>query len=334
VKGIGTFVLLLLTSLGITTYFVTRPHERSVDEVEARWIRDFVAWWHMTDERLTTASTVSRPSTPARNERALEPLRECGDSLAGVGVAPKDFAPVERAAQVTCAEAQYALDLNDRYGVSSIASTNKHLQGASASLEIAARRIDNTLVIGKRLAERSGGGGGSHLDPRLSDAASDVTGQAVTVVCWSEDDWPSDVRRELRLLDARHRGISSLENAAAVWLNAVHLSPATCTALDPLLAASVDTGADSGLVAKALAILGHAAAHAANEAGDEHTVECRGLQYVRPLARALGATAALPGSLAREAWQQYRARSSRPALWSQGCRNGGPLDLRPGPQWP
>jgi hypothetical protein len=331
VKGIGTFVLLLLLSLGITTYFVTRPPERGVDEKEARWIRDFVRWWEATNERLTTASTRSRPSTPAVNDRVLEPLRACGDSLATTGVAPKPLARVEQAAQVACAEAQYALDLNDQYGVSSIATTRQHLHAAEEFLELSARRIDDTLVIGRRLAVRSGAGGGSHVDSRLSDAAEDVTGQAVAVTCWSADVWSADVRGELALLDRRRRGSASLANAGGVWLNAVHLAPATCAALDSITANG--TEAEHASLAEALVTLGHEASNAAGVA-DEPAAECRGLQYVRPLARELRATEALAGSLAAEAWRVYRTRSLRPELWSPSCRDGGALDLRAGGRWP
>jgi hypothetical protein len=330
-RGIGTFVLLLVLGLGITTYVVTRPPERGVDPEEERWIRGYVEWSEGTAERLDEAFVGSRPSTPAINDRVLEPLRTCADSLARVGPAPKSLRPVEQAAEIACGEMQYALDLNDQYGVSSIASTKQHLRGAAGSLDLAAGRIDNTLVIGKHLKTRSGSGGGSYVDSRLTRAATNATGQTVTVTCWSGDDW-SDVRDELAVLDRKHRGTSSLADAGGVWLGAVHLAPATCASLEPILDHDAAAELDGSALVGSLAVLGHEAAHAAG-AQDEVTAECRAVQYVRPLVTALDAAEAAD-ALAGEAWQLYRTRSVRGTLWSADCRDGGLLDFHPGNTWP
>jgi hypothetical protein len=331
VKGIGTFVLILLVGLGVATYLYTRPPERGVTAAELSWIRDYVGWSTKTEDQVTSAYTGSSSASADRNARALEPLRSCFDSLArDVGAAPDLLRPVEQAAQGACGEAQFALDLNDEYGLASIASTKQHLQRAEESLELAAGRVDDRLVIGKTLESKEGPGDGSREDPELSAAATRVTGQTMDVRCWSDADW-FEVRTELRALDVRHRDLSAYSNVAGVWRRTISLASSTCKELGSL--AEVDASASSDAQVEALVILGHEAAHAAGT-GDELAAECHALQYVRGMALELRASSALANTLAGRSWELYRARELHPQLWSASCRNGRSLDLRAGDIWP
>ena len=75
--------------------------------------------------------------TEAKNARLLEPLRDCGRSLAQVGDPPAELLdPVHEAAWAACGQADVALAKNDEFGTSALATTRLHLNEVEDNLRL------------------------------------------------------------------------------------------------------------------------------------------------------------------------------------------------------
>jgi hypothetical protein len=144
-KGIASFVVLLLVGLGVTGYLVTRPEDRDLDAAEQAWVRDFRAWRDTTARRVDAATVGIGFAHEARNARLLAPLRRCSDSLLRLGPAPSLLTPAYEAAAEACGRAEHAVSLDMRYGVDSLASTKLHLGEAGDRLALALRDLRTTV---------------------------------------------------------------------------------------------------------------------------------------------------------------------------------------------
>lgn len=144
-KGIATFVVLLLAGLGVAGYVVTRPEDRDLDAAEQAWVRDFRAWRDATARRVDAAVVGIGFESEARNARLLAPLRGCSDSLARLGLAPALLSSALEAAAEACGRAEHAASLDARYGVDSLASTKLHLGEAGDRLALALRDLRTKL---------------------------------------------------------------------------------------------------------------------------------------------------------------------------------------------
>lgn len=144
-KGIGVFVLVLLVGLGMATYFVTRPPDRRLDAQGRAWVDRYEAWRGKTERKLDRAHVGMTLDTPVRNERLIEQLRNCAVSFGRVGRPPTLLNPVQEAVYAACGEAEYAVQLNDEFGVSSLASTKRHLHEASDRLVLSGRNLSVQL---------------------------------------------------------------------------------------------------------------------------------------------------------------------------------------------
>ena len=140
-KGIGTFVLVLLVALGVVMYVVTRPPDRVLDGQGEAWVDEFEGW-RSAKERMVDRAIVGLTFTSQKqNARGLEPLRSCTTSLQRLGSPPELLAPVEDAALDACGQAEHAVALNDRFDTASLASIRLHLNEAGDRLELAARNL-------------------------------------------------------------------------------------------------------------------------------------------------------------------------------------------------
>jgi hypothetical protein len=148
VKGIGSFVLLLLVALGVTMYVTTRSPSRDLDAREEAWVEKFSTWragWARRVDRAEVTIGVTHKELGARRS---EPLRGCTASLASLGEPPALLQRVVEHARVACAEVAYALSVNQRFGTPAAATTKVHLHRAGTRLALANRILHQQLESG------------------------------------------------------------------------------------------------------------------------------------------------------------------------------------------
>ena len=143
-KGIGAFVLLLLVALGVATFFVTRPADRTLSASERSWVTKYVAW---TGE-INRAYVGMGFSAAAKNSRLLAPLRACSDSFQRLGARPSALRDVDESARTACGEAEYAVQVNDRFATASLATTKRHLRQAGEWLHVSRRQLHERFDVG------------------------------------------------------------------------------------------------------------------------------------------------------------------------------------------
>lgn len=144
-KAIGVVVLLLLVALGVATFLLTRPPDRTLSASEHAWVERYVAWTKKT-ERLVDDAYIGVGSSSARkNSRLLDPLRACSASFERLGDRPALLRYVDEAARSACGEAEYAVQLNDDFAVTSFATTKLHLQRAGEWLVAGRDELDEEL---------------------------------------------------------------------------------------------------------------------------------------------------------------------------------------------
>lgn len=167
----------------------------------------------------------------------------------------------------------------------------------------------------------------SRIEPRLSAVATNLAGRSVEARCWSSADW-SRLDEEWRAyVGTGLEGTFGYVRKSA--RHRLHIHPRICAQLVALTYRNYRPrpGAGREAVANAILTFAHEAQHSAG-ISSEQTAECYGLQRVRVVARALGATKTYAAALARLAWTLiYPVRP--PETQSAACRNGGRLDLNP-----
>jgi hypothetical protein len=164
---------------------------------------------------------------------------------------------------------------------------------------------------------------------QLAAIASDLAGRKVGVRC------PSFLAS---LVDVRGEAGRVQFDAAGRPANHTDLSPQTCKALRHL--SRVDFSCldrnDCGFKQFSAAWAAHTLAHEAFHLrgfSDEGVTECYGLQNTAFVAERLGVEARRAEEL--QAWIYKRGYPNEPTEYqSAGCRNGGPLDLRPQSTFP
>jgi len=203
--------------------------------------------------------------------------------------------------------------------------------GAAMGLVVAAapwrRPHDNgplPTVAGRRLA--------SHIDPRLTAAASRLAGRRVEVRCWSPSDWRARASEVARYapghVDVRSpwSGYLSLDRKRA------NFGPSVCGRLAAL--AYDDEGPsgydDSWWLSWSLALF----AHVIGPSGNRAASECRSMQMIRPTGEAFGLSPETARGLALLFWATIYPREDA-KYRSPECRPRGKLDLDPAdPDWP
>lgn len=179
------------------------------------------------------------------------------------------------------------------------------------------------------LPVRGGRSRASRIEPRLSAAALELTGRATEVRCWSDEDWRA-VASAGSPYDDADGGAAEIAGFASDDAR-VHLSPSVCGDLVDLVYG--DEGDADENVAFAVAVLAHEARHRMGEQREDQT-ECWAVQNVERTAVLLGVDAELAQSLAELYWEELYPEEE-PPYWSDECRDGGALDLRPdSSEWP
>ena len=140
-KGIGAFVAVLLVALGVVTFFLTRPADRTLSPSEHAWATKYLAWTGKTEGQIDAAYVGMSLSEKAKNARLLAPLRTCSDAFQRLGPRPSALRDEDESARTACGEAEYAIRVNDRFALASVATTKRHLRQAGEWLQVGRRHL-------------------------------------------------------------------------------------------------------------------------------------------------------------------------------------------------
>lgn len=327
-KSAAAVVALLLAGVGAYAYVVTRAPERELTAAELAWVRAF-AHWREERWRHVAAAYDELDTVPDRHRiaRLAGELGTCSRSFEPApGEVPETLAAVGAAAGDACAAAEDAAERLSEGGSSALVEARRLLLEADQAFVRADSLIDRRLLLGRALPVLEGPSLEGRVDPRLSEAATAVSGVPMSVRCWSRSDWPQ-VSAELAALGKGGREGSERSGRAGVWGGEPNLSHGVCAALAPVLDGRGVSRSTPGL-AQALAVLARTISHASGTV-DGTELECRGIQLVQALAARLGVPQAAASDLAARARGRDRATEGlapdRPAT----CRPGGSGDEQP-----
>ncbi len=171
----------------------------------------------------------------------------------------------------------------------------------------------------------------STFEADFSRSASSISGVKARVHCWPEEDW-APLAEDVEVVGRDEFWLAGLADPPT----RIDLSPAVCDPLRLFVRGDYTPylNTQSYELAEAIVTLAHEAEHLRTPAASEAVVECHALQRARTLVRQAGRRAWYQKEIADLAWQvgypqqfaDYRTNA---------CRNGGPLDLRPGSNaWP
>jgi hypothetical protein len=309
-----------------------RPKRPFASLAELRWA---AAWsvWRDRIERAEDRVNAAFEGSPAEADPpagALRRLARCGRDVASLGPVPSTrLAEVVRATAEACERYELAAaELEERGPADGLptaaAFAYDHLLDADRELRAFVPGLDRDVDPLPFLDRPTGR---SRIQIRYTHAASRLVGEQVIVRCYGLADW----RREVAQAGGSPSRVAGFVQEHSVSGN---LAPATCRWLDRLAYRKPpDALLDRARVAHALATLGHEAQHALGTRR-ESIAECYGMQRIRPLARALGATPEYAGGLAELFWERIYPYAPQ-RYQSERCRPGGPLDLRKqSPAWP
>jgi hypothetical protein len=171
----------------------------------------------------------------------------------------------------------------------------------------------------------------SYTNTDYSRVASRLAHKHVAAHCWSFADWRSLNDEVLALW---HHGVDFAEGFANIGADSIELNPYVCTTLALLQVQAYDNDYRTYALAYADAVdtLAHEATHARG-VSDEAQTECYAIQLVPRTASLLGLSPAVGRLFANALWRDYPHEPR--GYGTPRCRNGGPLDLRPGSAiWP
>jgi len=303
-----------------------RPRRPFASLAELRWA---AAWsvWREEIERAKDRVNAAFEGTPTEADLpagALRRLARCGRDVADLGPVPSTrLAGVVRATAEACQRYELGMaELEERGPAEGLptaaAFANDHLLDADRELRGFVPGLDRD-VDPLPFVDRPTGR--SRIQIRYTHAASRLVREQVTVRCYGLADW----RREVAQAGGTPSRVAGFVQEHSVSGN---LAPATCRWLDRLAYRKPPEGlVEQARLAHALATLGHEAQHALGTRR-ESVAECYGMQRIRPLARALGATRAYANGLAELFWESiYPYVPERYS--SEQCRPGDRLDLHP-----
>ena len=309
-----------------------------------------VAWlgrlhqWEIAFERdsrrvsLAARGVLRGKKGPAALRRALRPLAECGSTLqqtVGEPRAPRYAASYELLERACDISRRWALAIMDEESTTSRAELRRMRTRAEDMFDLAHGDLESSLLVRTALPEVGGKVAKSRIEPRLSRVVSTHVykspGDAgVEVRCWSPRHW-----RLVRNEWGAYIGTGDFEGFASGETQ-INLSPRVCSAL-ALFAydrARPKSGWSLGITAASIGILSHEAQHLIDGLASEAETECRGMQSIRSVARLLGASEFYANGIAETYWTYLYPRNSS-AYRTGACRDGGPLDDRPGSSvWP
>jgi len=142
VKWVGFVIVpVLLAAFGVAMYIATRPADRELDALGRTWVASYQTWSARNVREVSAAYERMDFAAEKRNARLIEPLRGCAATFTAFGEPPEFLKSVEQLVLEGCGRAEYALDLNDRFGDASLAQTKLHLGAAEDRLRLARRTL-------------------------------------------------------------------------------------------------------------------------------------------------------------------------------------------------
>jgi hypothetical protein len=299
------------------------------------WINKLAAWnelYSTEPQRIKPVYTrlLANPEDDLQPLRdVLLPYRECAQGLdESVGGAP-EHPQLRRAYELlekACAEdRRFALRLvgtllpNQTEPAYEVAPTSEPLFLRADEL------IEDGLRVNRPLPVRGAETGESRIDPRLSEAAKDLTLQDIHVRCWSTEDWPATVKEWNTYAEDTSDPAGFVTGATEI-----HIDPSHCATLAKFLYADWRPGESEDVedVADAVELVAHEIEHLFETYPGEAETECHAIQSIRKLARLLGASPSYASRLARVYWTELYPREEEEYISPQ-CRNGGIYDERP-----
>jgi hypothetical protein len=169
-------------------------------------------------------------------------------------------------------------------------------------------------------------------EPDLSGIAAGIAGRGARIHCWSEGDW-TPMAEQYSLLNSGEFWPAGLATPAR---SLIDLAPEVCDPLRRFVREGYAPwlSTETYDLSLALATLTHEAEHLRVPFASEAEVECYALQRVRALVRQAGKGRRYQDEMALIAWELGYPYLP-PEYQTRRCRNGGPLDLRPGSsEWP
>jgi hypothetical protein len=312
---------------------LARPRHRYANLGELRWAGAWRAWRKRIEHASDRLAVIfdGRTPDPVAPRRFVELFGRCSQDVTAFGSIPST-----RLREVV----QSTAEACERYEIAAATLAESGGEGplppevyfGLRHIEEADRALDRSIIGLSReivplpLLDRPARQ--SRIQIRYSYVASRLEAQQITVHCYDREDW----RRELR-----ERGRRPDRIAGFVELHSVsgNLAPEICRRLDFLTYRKRRPRDlfERALLAQAVATLGHEAQHARG-IRRESRAECYGMQRIKALARALGASPDYSSGLAEVYWQYVYP--ALPATYqSDACGPGKKLDLHPrSPAWP
>ncbi len=275
---------------------------------------------------------------PAALRRALRPMADCSTTLqtrVGEPRAPRYAASYELLERACGISRRWALAIMDDDSTTSRSELQRMRAKAEDMFDLAHGDLESSLLVRTALPKVGGKVAKSRVEPRLSRVVSTHVykspGDAgVEVRCWSPRHWRL-VRKEW----GAYIGTGDFEGFASGETQ-INLSPRVCSALALFVydRARPTSGWSLGMTAASIGILSHEAQHLIDGFASEAETECRGMQSIRAVARLLGGSDYYANGIAETYWTYLYPRNS-PDYRTGACRDGGPLDNRPGSStWP
>jgi hypothetical protein len=271
---------------------------------EDQWLGHYALW--IADLR-TALEHADRPA-----------LESCGGSLEQrLGQSPPSLREPERILARACARfAKGARAEDDQQAFSEWSQAARLVREANSRLPTPQAMEQLPLPAGRGVLADS------HVEPLLTEVATDIAVPVAQVRCWSRSDWPE-------LQKVTFGQDLDLAGFASPAYKRVNLAWDICNGLATIAYTHErPDGTDELEIAFAVTTLMHEAGHL-NESGDfygagqnEPLAECWGLQHIRQAAVKLGASRAYANELAARYWTEvYPTRPS--GYRTKKCRNGG-----------
>lgn len=314
---------------------------------ETRWVARYAEWGGSRVEAIRdeAEASIAIADDPAGYRAATGWLRGCSrrfDREVGAGPTARTDALAARLRAVCGLYERSTIRIaaafaTGDYPVSALVSKADAFGRAETAVALVEQELSDFSLARRTLPLGRSPFAVSHADPVLEAAAEhDIEGFETDVRCWSEREWPALIEEETALSNGDITVDSTGAFANTVTFE-INMQEHDCASLGRASSEGAwwpDDEDDRLQLSWALGVLAHEAQHIAGVANEAET-ECRAQQRIADVAAALGAPVDRARALAEQSWSELY-----PTIESEYrtpvCRDGGPLDLRPGTagRWP
>ena len=330
-RAVALLLVLAVVLAGCTASIFDRRGGEGAEHLsdeEVAWLEDYGVWLLELYEHAAAAEQA--PETIAHGP--LAGLADChGSFFEDVGQPPPVFARVGVFIKSACRHYERAARAQARITPKTnpapiLIEIDRALADGDDQLARAEVEIEKHLTESRKLPVVAAATERSHVDPRLSKAASDVVvHRKVEARCWSDRDW-KQLSREQAALAADE--VPDYAGFVGLDTGRMHLSSFICAPLAELVYEGRRPEGGEALLDLAFSVvaLAHEAGHLVGPGASEAVTECYAMQRADELAIALGADQPYARRLAEAFWQDIYPENE-PEYRSRECRDGGQLDL-------